>query len=344
MASKLKHFLNRILVVGLIAATFIGCEEEPKPKTTSPAMSKPVKKEIKLVETPKFNGQNAYDYVQKQVDFGPRVPNSKAHKECATWLTKELKDAGLSVNVQEATVKAFNGVELEIFNIMGQIKPEAEKRILLCAHWDSRPFADRDIKDKSKAIDGANDGGSGVGVLLEIADILGKDSTLKDLGIDIVFFDAEDYGKPEVAMVGQSADSWCLGSQYWAANLPIEGYKADFGILLDMVGAKNAVFPKETYSMQFALGQTNMIWAIAQAMGHKKMFPSKLGNPITDDHLYLNKIAGIPTVDIIHYEVTKNDFFPHHHQHSDNMDHIDAAVLGTVGDVLLQVIYQENQP
>lgn len=343
MAGKLKRFSAWVLAVAFLSTAIVGCKEETKPKPTSPAVSKPVKKEIKLLETPSFDAQKAYNYVQKQVDFGPRVPNSKAHKECAKWLTQELKDAGLKVNVQEATVKAFNGVELEIFNIMGQINPEAEKRILLCAHWDSRPFADRDIKDQNKAIDGANDGGSGVGILLEIADILGKDSTLKNLGVDIVFFDAEDYGKPEVAMIGESADSWCLGSQYWATNLPIEGYTADFGILLDMVGAKDAVFPKETFSMQYALDQTNMIWNIAQAMGHKNLFPNKLGNPITDDHLYLNRIAGIPTVDIIHYEVGKNDFFPHHHQHSDNMDNIDAAVLGTVGDVLLQVIFQENQ-
>jgi glutaminyl-peptide cyclotransferase len=274
MASKLNRFSSWILVIGFLSNVAIACKEDAKPKPVTPEVSKPVKKEIKLLETPSFDATKAYNYVQKQVDFGPRVPNSKAHKECASWLEKELKEAGLSVNVQEARVKAFNGVELEIFNIMGQLNPAAEKRILLCAHWDSRPFADRDIKDQNKAIDGANDGGSGVAVLLEIADILSKDSTLKNIGIDIVFFDAEDYGKPEVAMIGQSADSWCLGSQYWATNLPIEDYTADFGILLDMVGAKNAVFPKESFSMQYALDQTNMIWNIARSMGHNYFLTS----------------------------------------------------------------------
>lgn len=343
MASSITQATRLIGLVMISSLFVIGCKEEAKPyKPSAPAPTVAPAPEIVLLQTPSFDQDRAYAFVKKQVDFGPRVPNSAAQKACAKWLENELASAGLTTNVQEATVKAFNGVELEIFNIMGQINPNAEKRILLCSHWDSRPFADRDTEDRNKAIDGANDGASGVGVLLELAHTLAKDTNIKNLGIDIVFFDAEDYGKPQSAMVGDGADSWCLGSQYWAANLPIEGYTADFGILLDMVGAADAVFPKESFSMQFAQEETNHIWRIAQALGYKKQFPNQLGNPITDDHVYLNRIANIPTVDIIHYNAVQNDFFPHHHQHSDNMDIIEANTLGIIGEVLLQVIYQEK--
>lgn len=335
--------MNRIIIPFAIALMlFSSCKEDSKTEKIHVETPAPkAKEEIKLVETPKFDQQRAYEYVKKQVAFGPRVPNTKAQRECAHWLETELKKAGWLTNTQFAKVKAFNGAELDCYNIMGQLNPQAEKRILLAAHWDSRPFADRDFKDKSKAIDGANDGASGVAVLLQIAHSIARDTALRNLGVDIVFFDAEDYGKPASAMVGDAENSWCLGSQYWAAHIPVEGYKAEFGILLDMVGAKNAVFPKETFSMRYAMKQTNFIWDVAQAMGHKKVFPNQLGNPITDDHVYLNTIAGIPTVDIIHYNNAVNDFFPHHHRHTDNIDIIEPETLGIVGNVVLQVIYQQ---
>lgn len=341
MASTVK----KIFFMTTMVLVTIACQEEKqeKPRVVTPTTSKPAPK-VELLKTPTFDSEAAFKYVEKQVAFGPRVPNTEAHKKCASWLESELKAAGLTVNVQEAKVTAFNGLELNIFNIMGQFNPDAEKRILLSAHWDSRPFADRDSQNQNKPIDGANDGASGVGVLLALADVISQDTSLKNIGVDIVFFDAEDYGQPQASMVGSnSATTWCLGSQYWSANLPIEGYTAEFGVLLDMVGAKDAIFPKESYSMQYAQSQTNMIWRIAQAMGHEKQFPNLIGNPITDDHVFVNTIAKIPTVDILHYDPNRSDFFPHHHRHTDNIEIIDAKMLGIVGDVLLQVIYQENQ-
>jgi len=312
--------------------------EKPNQRPTNP---NPKKAGLVLKDKPAFSSDSAYAYINDQVNFGPRVPNTDPHKACVAWLEEKLISFGLETNVQEASVRAYNGQDLEIFNIMGQYRPEAEKRILLCAHWDTRPYADRDTENLSKPIDGANDGASGVGVLLELARAISKSEQSPNIGVDFVFFDAEDYGKPEGAMIGASSNSWCLGSQYWSKNLPIDGYTAEYGILLDMVGARNAVFPKEGISMYFAPQTVNYIWSIAGSMGHSNYFKSFKGNEITDDHRYLNEFAKIPTIDIIHYEMGRNDFGTFHHTHKDNMDIISKPTLQVVGDVVMQVIYNE---
>lgn len=331
----------RLLSVLILSTALASCgsdadrkiEQQPKPVSSKPA--------ITLIETPAFNQDSAYAYIQKQVDFGPRVPNTKAQLECAVWLEMKLASFGWEASTQKGEVTAYNDNKLRIFNVMGRYRPELTDRILLCAHWDTRPYADRDTKDLNKPIDGANDGGSGVGVLLEIARLISADSNGPNIGVDIVFFDAEDYGKPESSMVGKANDSWCLGSQYWAKNIPFKNYNPRYGILLDMVGASNAIFPKEAASMHYAPEVMNNVWAIAHAMGHKDYFSNINGNPITDDHIYLNTIAGIPTIDIIHYEMGRADFGSFHHTHADNMSIIDANTLKVVGDVVTQVIYQE---
>ena len=235
----------------------------------------------------------------------------------------------------------FASAKISQFSLLPQGQPEAKERVLLCAHWDSRPYADRDSENRNKPIDGANDGASGVGVLLEIARAISSDSLKPNVGYDIVFFDAEDYGKPEGSMIGKSSDSWCLGSQYWANNLPIPGYTAKFGILLDMVGSPNAVFPKEGVSMHFAPHIVNRVWKTAHSMGYSQYFKNFNGSEITDDHLYLNQIANIPTIDIIHYEMGRMDFWAFHHTHEDNMSGIEPTTLKVVGEVVMQVLYQE---
>ncbi len=306
-----------------------------------PAVQQAPKPAVQLKATPAFSGDSAYAFVQRQVDFGPRVPNSKEHKACAQWLTSSLERFGLETLVQEATVTAYNEERLEIYNIMGRYNPTAQKRILLAAHWDARPYADRGNVDKNKPIDGANDGGSGVAVLLELARAIHADSMSPEIGFDILFLDGEDYGKPESSMIGKSNDSWCLGSQYWSSNIPIEGYAPEYAILLDMVGASDAVFPKEGASVYYAPQVVEKVWSIAQAMGHRGYFSAINGNPLIDDHIYLNKIAEIPTIDIIHYDMLRSDFGSFHHTHDDNMDIIDKGTLKVVGDVVMQVIYQE---
>ena len=205
--------LTSAFLLGLAALLLVRCGSEPAaPRSTR----KPTEIQKARVAAPAFNADSAYAYIAQQVAFGPRVPNTPEHVACGDWLSRELTRHGADVIEQPGLVRAYDGNILRIRNIIGQFRPENRERILLFAHWDTRPFADKDTLRMREPIDGANDGGSGVGVLLEIARLLGADPTL-DVGVDIVFFDAEDYGTPEWGEKNQnSALTWCLGSQYWA--------------------------------------------------------------------------------------------------------------------------------
>lgn len=294
------------------------------------------------VEMPQFNADSAFNYVKAQVDFGVRVPGTESHRRCATYLAGELKRHGAdSVVEQKTTVTAFNGDRLPINNIMGRYNLDADKRILLLAHWDTRPWAecDPDNSMREKPIPGANDGASGVGVLLEIARQLGEKRP--DIGVDILFVDAEDYGTSEGEM---STDSWALGTQYWVKNMP---YKAGaypmYGILLDMVGGKNAMFHREQYSHYYATQVVDKVWGNAAKTGHDKRFVNQLGGGVTDDHYFIITQAGIPCIDIIENQnPLTGSFNPTWHTHADNIDNIDAATLKAVGDVVLYTIYNEK--
>jgi Zn-dependent M28 family amino/carboxypeptidase len=213
---------------------------------------------------------------------------------------------------------------------------------MLFAHWDTRPFADRDTQDKGKPILGANDGGSGVGVILELVRAIMQDSLKPKVGIDFVFFDVEDYGQVSGAMTPKSSNTWCLGSQYWGSNLPDDFIKPKYGILLDMVGAKNAVFPRETESLKYNASLVSTVWFLAENLGYGKYFIQDVAGGITDDHGPVSVLAGIPSIDIIHYDPTKRDFGHFHHRHSDNMDVIDRSTLKAVGETMLEVIYREK--
>ncbi|MCB9197638.1 MAG: M28 family peptidase [Flavobacteriales bacterium] len=296
------------------------------------------------VPTPDFNADSAYFYVQNQVDFGPRTPNSEAHKLCGEWMISELKKYNFEVITQEGIVTAWNGDKLNMKNIIGQFNKDAEERILLAAHWDTRPYADRDSTEKFKPIDGANDGASGVGVLLEIA----RQISMSDpgYGVDIIFFDAEDYGTFDgkaYNSVNQMLNDWCLGSQYWAKNPPIADYSPKYGILLDMVGAPDATFPKEGVSVQFAAPKVTAIWNAADNLGYGKYFVKKLAGGITDDHTFVNNLAGIPMLDIIDMRMNGQyfSFGSFHHTHGDNMSVIDKNTLKAVGQTVLHAIYQK---
>ncbi len=305
--------------------------------------SKPVAQpapQVKQVVIPDFNADSAYNYVKKQLDFGPRVPGSVAHKQCAEWFVDFFSDKADTVYVQDFRTRLYDGRGIDGKNIIAAFNPEAKKRILLAAHWDSRPFADHD-PDKNNwntPIDGANDGASGVGVLMEIARIL-KNNPL-NLGVDIILFDLEDYGAPYFLNL-MTNDDWALGSQYWAKNPHIYNYRAYFGILLDMVGASNAKFPKEYYSQQFAPALSNDVWKIARELGYDEYFTNELGHPINDDHIYVNAIARIPMIDIIHLENnSESSFYPYWHTVKDNIEQIDPKTLGMVGDVVVNVLYR----
>lgn len=318
-----------------------GCSEQKSSEKISPASTKPAEK-VKLPPAPHFNADSAYSFIKEQVMFGPRVPDTEAHGKCAGWLESKLNVYGMHVIVQNAEVTAYNGKPLKIKNIMGQFNKENGRRVVLFSHWDSRPYADRDKERRTQPIDAANDGASGVGVLLEIARLLQSDVNKPLIGIDIVLFDAEDYGQPRETMIADKSNTWCLGSQYWSKNIPVNSYSPRYGILLDMVGAKDAIFPHEGHSLYYAQNIVFKVWKAASDLGFGNYFINvREYRGITDDHYYVNTLAKIPTIDIIHYDPRRNDFGSFHHTHSDNMSIIDIHTLKAVGQTLMEVIYKE---
>jgi hypothetical protein len=304
----------------------------------TPPIQPPTKKEVK---TPTFDRQKAYDYVAKQVSFGPRVPETAAHDSCATWIKSTFEAAGWTTQYQIATVPGFDDQPMQIKNIIASIHPERKNRVLLCAHWDTRRVADQDTVRKQEPIVGADDGGSGVGVLLALAEAIQQQPI--DLGIDIVLFDAEDQGESSTPNKPFRRETWCIGSQYWSKNMHPMAQKPYMGILLDMVGSRGARFPKEGVSMRHAAGVVNQVWGEALQLGYSDLFVNKLFGELVDDHVFVNDIAKIPTIDIINLPTNPalNSTFGHYwHTHNDNMSIIDKHTLGAVGDVLIQVLYK----
>ena len=335
-------------VWGVICAGMVLASCDPQPAggpNYQDAFTRPAsgdEAERAAVEVPAFAKDSAFAYVARQVAFGPRVPNSAAHAACADWLTSELERHGAEVTVQTGRVRAFDGTVLNIQNIIGSFQPERKDRVLLYAHWDTRPFADKDTLRQREPIDGADDGASGVGVLLEIARHLGTHGP--DVGVDIIFFDAEDYGAPEWAPASSNSHlTWCLGSQFWANEPHVFGYQAKYGILLDMVGAKDAHFNMEGTSMAFAPARVKHIWQTAERLGHADLFTTAVTPQTIDDNLFVSQFAGIPSVNIVHYRmrVLPMGYGPHHHTHADNLDIISTETLQAVGEVVMDVVWND---
>ncbi len=332
-------YLSQKIIGGLLALVLLawaGCKSDPKPPAPSPNPA-PIS-----IQVPKFDRDSAFSFVEKQVAFGPRMPNSSGHVACKNWMVGKLESFGLKVMEQPFQAKAYNGEMLNGFNIIAQFNPSAGKRIMLAAHWDSRHIADSPLNKerRNEPILGADDGGSGVGVLFEIARQL--QAAPVDIGVDFVLFDAEDYGDDSDEV--PNPESWCLGSQYWSKNIVPKGYNPKYGILLDMVGARNARFPKEGVSMNFAPKEVNKIWALGQQLGYGRFFVDEKAGTVTDDHLFVNTIAKIPMLDIIGMPKPPGSsvsFGTHWHTHGDNMDVIDVRTLRAVGQTLLEVIYRE---
>ncbi len=320
------------LLVPVLSIVFLlqSCKDEQKndEATATPPVAQ--------VKTPTFEADSAYNAVATQVAFGPRTPGSEAQEKCAAWMEQQLRQVCDTVYIQNVKVIGGDKKELPCINLIGSINPKAQRRILFLTHWDSRPWADQDTKDKEKAVLAADDGGSVVGVLIEVARQVKKMGLSPDLGIDILLTDVEDYGKD---VWGE--DSYCLGTQYWCRNPHVAGYKAEFGILLDMVGARGAQFLLEGMSRQYADGVQQMVWQAAGHAGFSSYFPYTEGPAIVDDHDPVNKITGIKTIDIINLtQNPQSPFPPHWHTHNDNMQIIDKNTLKAVGQTLLQVIYE----
>ena len=316
----------------LVAALFSSCKSN---KQTTEEVLQPV--------GPAFVADSAMAYCKAQCDFGPRTMNSKAHDLCEEWIVNKFKGFGLEVETQKADLTGWDGTKLHSTNITAHFNPHAQRRILICAHWDSRPWADNDPDSTNwhKPVLAANDGASGVGVMLELARILQNDTTLA-IGVDLVCFDAEDYGTPQWAEKREDSEStWALGAQYWAKNLP-ENYEPQFGILLDMVGGQGAKFYQEQFSLRYAASIVDKVWSAARHAGFSSLFTNEVGGGITDDHIPVNE-AGIPTVDVIPFypDCDQSSFGPTWHTVNDDMEHLDINTLKAVGQTLVQVIYSE---
>lgn len=338
---RLYNKLSYILLLSIILL-MVSCSSCQSSKTTTNIPTTTANTSYKQI-SPEFNADSAYLFVEKHVAFGPRTPNSAAHRECGDYLVTKLKEFGAEVIEQKAKLKTYDGILLNARNIIGVYNPEHKKRVLLFAHWDTRPFADQE-QDKTKRtqpILGANDGASGVGVLLEIARQI-NDSPV-DIGIDIIFFDAEDWGQPSYEQNQVPGDWYCLGSQYWAKNPHKPNYQANFGILLDMVGASNATFYKEGYSVEYASNITEKVWTAASRLGYGEFFINRKGGYITDDHVAVNQFHRAPSINIIHTsDDTSHGFGNFWHTHKDNMDVIDKATLIVVGQTVMEVLYTEK--
>lgn len=335
----MKLFRNTFAVTAFLAGTaLLSCGSSPKNQTQAEETTA----ETSEVQVPAFNADSAFAYVKAQTDFGPRVPNTAAHRACGDYLAGQLEKFGAKVYNQQTDLMAYDGTLLKARNIIGAYNPDSKKRVMLCAHWDCRPYADQDeAANHKKPIDGANDGASGVGVLLEIARQLQQQAPT--IGVDIIFFDAEDYGTPDFYEGQHKPDTWCLGSQYWGRIPHVPDYKARFGILLDMVGGKNATFMYEGYSKRTANNAMKKIWNIAEKLGYGNYFIKKDGGEVTDDHIYVNLFRQIPCVDIIHYDMQSDTGFnPTWHTLDDTIDNIDKGTLQAVGQTVMGVIYNEK--
>lgn len=287
-------------------------------------------------EVPSFSADSSYFFIEQQVNFGPRHPNSEGHQKARDYLHQTLqKYAGSgSVFLQEFNQEGYEGDTLEMSNIVASFNPQSRDRILLCAHWDTRPRADKDSVDSDQPIIGADDGGSGVGLLLELARIFQDQPP--PIGVDIVLFDGEDYGREG------DLDNYFLGSRYWSENQPVEDYRPRFGILVDMVGGKNARFYQERNSLSFAPKLIEEVWNIAREKKYDTLFVDETGSAINDDHIIISRTLNLPVINIINHQPSdlgSSQFAPYWHTHGDNMEIIDRNTLQAVGDVMLELIY-----
>lgn len=324
--------MKRLIMVLCAALLVAGCSQK-KGNTVAGSSAK----DYTQVQVPDFSADSALSFAKAQLDFGPRTPNSQSASQCEQYLVSQMNRWCDTVIVQKFSTTLWNNTVVNGSNIIGSINPAHSTRILLAAHWDSRLWADHDSvpANQKKPIPGANDGASGVSVLMELARVMAFDTP--DAGIDFIFFDVEDQGIPEWADEYKD-NTWCLGSQYWAQYPHVPFYKAIYGVLLDMVGTPNPRFTMEEVSRKYAPHILNKYWNAAASLGYSNIFVKSDTDPILDDHLYVNQIAGIPTIDLVQ-NTPGSSFFPYWHTMGDNFDALDASTMKVVGNLILKVIY-----
>lgn len=331
--------MNHTLYTGLIllfAAHFsIACSSSSSKKNDDASA-------LTYTSKADFSADSAYEYVKKQVSFGPRVPGTAAHTKCANYIAGEFNRHGAdTVIVQNALVTAFTGEQLPISNILAQFNKSAKKRVLIAAHYDTRPWADQEANAelRENPIDGANDGASGIGVILELARNMGMKKP--EIGVDLLAVDAEDYG--ESSTWGYEELTWCLGTQYWTKHMPYNATnKPVYGIVLDMVGGRDARFHREFHSNKYAPHIVDKVWGTAASSPYASRFINETGGALIDDHVFINS-AGIPCIDIVECNnVVTRSFPPTWHTTSDNMKNIDRESLKAAGQIVLDVLYNEK--
>ena len=300
---------------------------------------------ITLAPCPTFNADTCMKYIQEQCNFGPRVTGSKEAEQCRQYLVEQFRRFGAVVEEQQADVTLWDGKVLPACNIIAKLNPDNTDRIIICAHWDSRPWADNDEDEKNHRtpVLAANDGASGVAMMMEICRLL-QQNPIK-VGIDFICFDAEDMGTPQWAETEEStSDTWCLGSKFWAERAREEGYRARYGVLLDMVGGRGSVFPAEKVSQDYAEPIASLVVRLGNQIGYGHYFPlNREGGYLMDDHVNVNRIARIPCIDIVpNFTDGPSSFGPTWHTVNDTPENIDVNVLEAVGQTLTQLIYNEE--
>lgn len=309
------------------------------------ATSESISDQIEMAPCPTFQADSAMSYIEAQCSFGPRVTGTDAHRNCGDWIVAKFQQFGCQVTEQTMELTAYDGSKLPGRNIIASTHPDNPDRILLCAHWDCRPWADHDPDEANHRtpILAANDAASGVAVMLEMARLIQQQPL--SYGVDFICFDAEDWGTPtwDEANYPDVQNDWCLGSTYWAEHPHKEGYTARYGVLFDMVGGRGAQFAMESGSIYYAKPVVQKLWHIAAQLGYGQFFPLREGGMIMDDHVAVNQIARIPCIDIIpNVEGASSSFGPTWHTINDTPDNIDPSVLRAVGQSVLQMLHNDQ--
>ena len=315
------------ILITIFVLIVAGCSQDsPKPVAQKAQPQKPA------ITVPQFDGANAFKYLTAQTDFGPRNPNSKGHDNCLQYLQSEMRKYADAVNLQPFTMPGYKNETLKLTNIISSFNLQSTSRILLVSHWDTRPMADQETlaQKKNKPVLGANDGASGIAIMLEMARHF--KSAPPPIGVDMLFVDGEDYGNES------DLKNYFLGARYFAKHKP-NGYAPVFAILLDMVGDKQLEIKREPYSLRFAPDIVNLVWSTAKEIGVSQ-FADAEQRPVADDHLPLNE-AGIRTIDLIDFDYP-DETNKYWHTLEDTPDKCSSESLEAVGKVLLTVIYRQQ--
>jgi glutaminyl-peptide cyclotransferase len=272
-----------------------------------------------------FNAARAMEYVRTQLDFGPRVPGTEGHRRAGDWIAEQMRLRADTVIEQRFSHVTAAGDTLPMRNVLARIKPEAMQRVLYVAHWDTRPVSDQasNPADRALPVPGANDGASGVALLMAVADVLKM--TPPTWGVDLLFVDGEDYGD---FTAGRDV---LIGSKYFAQHLPAPDYRPLFGVVWDMIGDANLGIYQEGHSVRRAPEIVSRVWQTAADLGYSRVFVPRVGESITDDHLPLLD-AGLRVIDVIDIE------FSAHHTPFDTIDKVSERSLQIVGDVAVRLL------